>query len=286
MPVTRKARLALALAAAFALLPLLLMAAATYSGDHVFSGGRVSFGTGGILQPPQGTSLPVTCTVGDVFFKTDATAGQNQYGCTATDTWTLQGGAGGGAAPVQLFQVAAGFGNTSGNYNTAVSPGGCFSASGAPAGASGGTNLTAGVLIFDDASTEAMQCRPAALPPAGVAIDDVTIRFHGQQVVNETSATATVVFEWACWAGGAAVETSPTWESAVVMTNTLTGGLSGNKYILWEATGVDLTEGGANDCAAGAFWAYQFRRGTGTDPEFDTSTNSIRSYGWDGWAVQ
>lgn len=42
-----------------------------------------------------GTTLPVTCAVGEAFFDSDATAGQNVYGCTATNTWTLQGGAGG-----------------------------------------------------------------------------------------------------------------------------------------------------------------------------------------------
>jgi len=41
-----------------------------------------------------GTALPGTCTVGQTYFKTDATAGQNQYGCTATNTWTAQGGGG------------------------------------------------------------------------------------------------------------------------------------------------------------------------------------------------
>lgn len=43
-----------------------------------------------------GTSLPGTCAVGELFYKTDATAGQNVYGCTATNTWTVQGGGGGG----------------------------------------------------------------------------------------------------------------------------------------------------------------------------------------------
>jgi hypothetical protein len=43
-----------------------------------------------------GTSLPGTCTVGQAFFKTDATAGQNIYLCTANNTWTqVQGGGGG-----------------------------------------------------------------------------------------------------------------------------------------------------------------------------------------------
>lgn len=46
----------------------------------------------GKLGVPKGTALPATCTVGQVFFDTDATAGQNVFGCTATNTWTLQSG--------------------------------------------------------------------------------------------------------------------------------------------------------------------------------------------------
>lgn len=49
--------------------------------------------TGPQNMPSSGT-LPSTCTVGAVFFKTGVTAGQNWYGCTATDTWTLQTGSG------------------------------------------------------------------------------------------------------------------------------------------------------------------------------------------------
>lgn len=41
-----------------------------------------------------GTTAPVTCAVGEFFFKTDATAGRNTYACTATNTWTLQGDGG------------------------------------------------------------------------------------------------------------------------------------------------------------------------------------------------
>jgi hypothetical protein len=42
-----------------------------------------------------GTLLPGTCSVAEMFFKTDAAAGQNLFACTATNTWTLQSGAGG-----------------------------------------------------------------------------------------------------------------------------------------------------------------------------------------------
>ncbi len=38
-----------------------------------------------------GTVLPATCSIGASFFKSNAPAGQNLYGCTATNTWTLVG---------------------------------------------------------------------------------------------------------------------------------------------------------------------------------------------------
>src|SRR5262245_58045650 len=39
-----------------------------------------------------GTSLPSICAVGEMFFLSNATnPGENLYGCTATNTWTLQG---------------------------------------------------------------------------------------------------------------------------------------------------------------------------------------------------
>jgi hypothetical protein len=42
------------------------------------------------------TAAPATCTTGMVHFDTDAAAGSNWFGCTATNTWTLMSG--GGAA--------------------------------------------------------------------------------------------------------------------------------------------------------------------------------------------
>ncbi len=41
-----------------------------------------------------GTAAPATCVVGQVFFDTDATAGQNWFGCVATNTWALMSGGG------------------------------------------------------------------------------------------------------------------------------------------------------------------------------------------------
>ena len=47
----------------------------------------------GSTKPLQtGTPLPSTCVVGQMFFKTDAPAGANLYGCTAANTWSVEGG--------------------------------------------------------------------------------------------------------------------------------------------------------------------------------------------------
>lgn len=60
----------------------------------------------------KGTSLPGTCTVGERFFKTDATAGQNLYLCTSTNTWTQVSGSSGASYPTDLLCNATGGGTT------------------------------------------------------------------------------------------------------------------------------------------------------------------------------
>lgn len=58
--------------------------------------------TSGTFRPPNSTTLPVSCTVGDFYVDTDATSGQRLYLCETTDNWVLQGdggGGGGGGSP-------------------------------------------------------------------------------------------------------------------------------------------------------------------------------------------
>jgi len=46
-----------------------------------------------------GTGLPSACSPGELYFRSDAAAGQNLYGCTSVNTWSaLGGGAAGGAS--------------------------------------------------------------------------------------------------------------------------------------------------------------------------------------------
>ncbi|MFH1110991.1 MAG: hypothetical protein V1790_17600 [Planctomycetota bacterium] len=65
-----------------------------------------------------GVTAPVACVPGQVFFDTDAAAGQNWFGCTSLDTWTLLSGGsatapGGANGNVQFNKVGA-FGGDSG----------------------------------------------------------------------------------------------------------------------------------------------------------------------------
>ncbi len=46
-----------------------------------------------------GTTLPVTCSIGEAFFKTNAPAGANLYSCTSLNAWTLEAGTAGPAGP-------------------------------------------------------------------------------------------------------------------------------------------------------------------------------------------
>lgn len=63
----------------------------------------VDFSSASFTKPMQaGTALPASCTVGQMFFLTTGAAGQNLYGCTAVNIWSLQaGGGGGGTVTVQ-----------------------------------------------------------------------------------------------------------------------------------------------------------------------------------------
>jgi hypothetical protein len=65
------------------------------SGSRLSLSGRLDVGSGSGFRPPSGTTLPASCEVGEQFFKTDADVGKNSYGCTAANTWTLQGDGGG-----------------------------------------------------------------------------------------------------------------------------------------------------------------------------------------------
>jgi hypothetical protein len=54
---------------------------------------NVDFSRAAATKPfKSGPALPATCSIGEAFFDTSATPGNNWYACTATNIWTQQGG--------------------------------------------------------------------------------------------------------------------------------------------------------------------------------------------------
>ena len=80
----------------------LLSANQAFTGDKTFGGKMDASAASHTLPARTGPAAakPATCTVGEMYFATDAAAGQNWYFCTASNTWTqqLNSGGGGGVA--------------------------------------------------------------------------------------------------------------------------------------------------------------------------------------------
>lgn len=67
------------------------------------------FSTAPFTKPFQtGAALPVTCSVGQMYFLTTAPAGQNSFGCSSTNTWTTQGTDAPSALTVRNSGIAVG----------------------------------------------------------------------------------------------------------------------------------------------------------------------------------
>jgi len=64
---------------------------------------NVDFTQAAFTRPVKtGTTLPSTCSVGDLFFQTSAAAGSNLYGCASANTWTVQSGGGSGGGSLAI----------------------------------------------------------------------------------------------------------------------------------------------------------------------------------------
>lgn len=95
-------------------------------------GKNIDFTSAPFTRPLKtGTALPSTCSPGDLFFKTDAVAGQNLYGCPATNTWILQ-----------ATSAPAGLGDPGSNGIVVRTGVNTTSSVAAPAGAIVGTSAT------------------------------------------------------------------------------------------------------------------------------------------------
>jgi hypothetical protein len=60
----------------------------------------VDFSAANATRPfKSGTALPAICAIGEMFYKTDAPAGANLYGCVAPNAWAAEGQGGNGGLP-------------------------------------------------------------------------------------------------------------------------------------------------------------------------------------------
>lgn len=214
-----------------------------------------------VLRIPNSTSLPGTCTVGDVYFDSDATVGQNVYGCTSTNTWTLQGdGGGGGSGDI----------DTVGDCTT----GACFSAAGA------GT-----VLTFRNATsgTVALQTVAGALGTTTISLP-ATTGTVALTTGNVATATALAANGANCSAGSfpLGVDASGAVESCTnIATSTQT---LENKTLDAEGTGNIITipfeqwfdVAGCDNATAGHVWNSPTANAAA--PTCDTGSNTQKAY--------
>jgi hypothetical protein len=91
----------------FQILPVLLLAGFAFGQTQLdlrTQSKSVDFSSSPSTRPVQvGTTLPVSCQTGQLFFKSDAPAGSNLYGCTATNAWSAQSGSGALGTPATMI---------------------------------------------------------------------------------------------------------------------------------------------------------------------------------------
>ena len=148
----------------------------------------------------KGSGAPsANCTVGERYFRTDATAGQNLYLCTATNTWTQVTGGGSSATVIRLPLGACNSGPT---YT-----GGVWSYSSLVTGScavifSGFTSLNIPRLVFDAQNDESVA---GFIWPAGAGTS-VTIRSKWSYSLTTTP---TVTASIACHADNTDLTAAP-----------------------------------------------------------------------------
>jgi hypothetical protein len=136
------------------------------SGDRIYTGRQDGSTATHTLPARTGAAAgkPATCTMGEMYFATDATPGQNWYYCTAANTWTQQLNSGAGMTdwsdPSNLFILEPFIDGSNSNLFvgtlgwSAYGTGATFSGSAGIAGHVGGYNLNTGISINSTAALD------------------------------------------------------------------------------------------------------------------------------------
>lgn len=170
-----------------------------------------------MVMPNQGgtgtrpaTTLPATCSTGRIFFKTNATAGQNIYLCTAANTWTLLSSSSiTGLTTSALVTAASATGiqtpsatatmDSSGNIAT---PG--TIQSGVGGSGAGGIDMVQGAALSPPANSVTRHA-PASIP-TGFTIVEPSAAGTGCFYGTNTAGVVATTFNSAC--GGSPIATS------------------------------------------------------------------------------
>ena len=184
------------------------------SGTYVITGSLDASGATHTLPSKKGltSAKPASCTVGEEYFATDATAGSNKYLCTASNTWTQQtGGSGGSSAnatmTIDLPAGGVGSGIVTGPWDLGY-------------GSGGGNSYYHG-LDFADSGTPGYKAT-FRLPANFDKTKTVSVIVTGSNV-NGVGGAVLLTVQMACFGVGQATYSDPTMGSASTVSITQTG---------------------------------------------------------------
>ena len=184
------------------------------SGAYVITGSLDASGATHTLPSKKGltSAKPASCTVGEEYFATDATAGSNKYLCTASNTWTQQtGGSGGSSANATMtIDLPAGgvsSGAISGPWNLG--------------GSGGGGNAYYRGLDFSNSGTPSYKA-VFRLPANFDKTKTVSIVVTGGNYNSGLGGSVGLNVKMACFGAGQATYSDPTYGTAASVSITQT----------------------------------------------------------------
>lgn len=203
------------LAALIAASAALLWAGTALVGSYTVTGSWDASGATHTLPIKKGVaaSKPATCTIGEEYFATDATAGTNEYYCTATNTWTQQTGSGGGGSSanatmtIDLPAGGVGSGIVTGPWNLG--------------GGGGGGNAYYRGLDFAASGTPSYKA-VFRLPANFDKTQTVSIVVTGGNYNSGLGGAVGLNIQMACFGAGQATYSDPTYGTAASVSITQT----------------------------------------------------------------
>jgi hypothetical protein len=218
--------------------------------SNTFGTGTQDFsGAAHTLPAVKGTiaGKPATCTIGEEYFATDATAGQNKYYCTATNTWTQQSGGSG----TQTYYP----------NETFVS---CV------------TNTSAQIQNIRTNSSVAALCTASNDENVGLLPFAAGVNYHiSKELPPNWTGSVTLKIFWATWTGGSSEQVRFTTATTCISPNetfdspTYNGGFNSDRSVPTTVRTKDQFTVTLNmtGCSAGDTLLVKLTRGTppGTD---------------------